>query len=181
MTNKQAGEILGYWRSIGQEGWFRKNEAIDAAIRERFGRWHQKAANRELEDWRSSPEDCLALVILLDQFSRNMFRASAMAFAQDDYALEIATKAVDAGFDTLCDPAMAYFFHLPFMHSERIADQRRCIRLFHARGGFEAIKFARIHHDVIARFGRFPHRTAVLGRPTTPAEQAFLDSGGFSG
>ena len=126
-------------------------------------------------------EGALALLILLDQFSRNMFRDSARAFATDYLARAIADRALARGFDQETDTTMRPFFYLPFMHSELLADQDRCLRLYEAFGDPEQLKFAVTHRDIIAKFGRFPHRNRVLGRETTPAEREFLDGGGFAG
>ena len=132
-------------------------------------------------DWAETPEGALALVLLLDQFSRNMFRGSPKAFAQDEMARAIAREAIDAGFDQEVAPDLRCFFYLPFMHSEAIADQERCVALCHALGAAAISRYAREHERIIRRFGRFPHRNPILGRHTTPAEQAFLDGGGFAG
>lgn len=172
--------VLEYWRSIGPQGWFRKDDAIDSEISARFGALHARAAARGCDDWRTAPHSCLALIIVLDQFSRNMFRNDARAFARDSYALDCAREALRNEFDRKVEPAMHHFLYMPFMHAESIADQRHCVALFHADGDAESLKYAIIHHDIIRRFGRFPHRNAALGRHTTPAEKAFLDAGGFS-
>lgn len=177
-TGHQA--ILDYWRALGPQGWFRKDEAVDREIGERFGKLHAEASAGLLDHWRGEPGPCLALVIILDQFSRNMFRGDARAFAQDALALQIAREAIAAGFDRQVDPVLRSFLLMPFMHSESIVDQQRAVALFHALGA-EGLKYAIIHRDVIARFGRFPHRNAALGRHTTRAEEAFLAAGGFSG
>jgi uncharacterized protein (DUF924 family) len=178
--NAEAQAVLDYWNSIGPKGWWRRDDKVDADIRSRFGELHTRAAGHELDSWRESADDCLALVILLDQFSRNLHRGDGRAFACDAYARELADHALRAAFDAQVDPALAHFFYLPFMHSEEIGDQYRCVRLFHAAGGGDALKFAILHRDIIQRFGRFPHRNKALGRPATPAETAYLDSGGFS-
>ena len=127
------------------------------------------------------PEGALALLILLDQFPRNMFRGAARAFATDPLARAIAAGALLKGFDAQVPPEMRGFFYLPFMHSEDLADQERCVALYQAAGDADGLKWAQEHADIIRRFGRFPHRNAVLGRASTPEEQAFLDSGGFAG
>jgi uncharacterized protein (DUF924 family) len=178
--NAEAQAILDYWTSIGPQGWWRRDDKVDAEIRDRFEKLHSRAAAHELDGWRESPDDCLALVILLDQFSRNLFRGDARAFASDRAACEIADHALRNGYHNEIDPAVRSFFYMPFMHSEEIADQHRCVRLFHAAGGGDALKFAILHRDIIQRFGRFPHRNKALGRSATPAETAYLDSGGFS-
>lgn len=174
-------DVVDYWKSIGPEGWFAKKDEIDRTIAKRFSGLYEHAAAGKLEDWRKAPDSCLALVLLLDQFSRNLFREDGRAFAQDPYAVDIALQAIADGFDTKVDPALKAFFYMPFMHSESILDQQRGIVLFQPLEAGDYLKFTRIHHDVIARFGRFPHRNPVLGRHTTPAEQAFLDNGGFGG
>jgi uncharacterized protein (DUF924 family) len=178
---RQAHEVIDFWKSIGPKGWFTRDDAIDAAMAEQFGDTHADAAAHKLDAWRAKPDSALALVLLLDQFSRNLFREDGRAFAQDAYALEVAQEALSNGFDPLVDAQIHHFFYMPFMHCESILGQRRCIALFQAIGSEESLKFARIHHDVIARFGRFPHRNSVVDRHTTPAEQAFLDEGGFGG
>ncbi len=163
------------------EAWWTKNDEFDKTIIDRFGATHASCANGELAKWEDEPDSCLALVILLDQFSRNMFRGDPRTFAQDEQALNAARKAIAAGFDRRCDPQISDFFYMPFMHSECIGDQNECVKLMHARSGEGGLKAAIQHREIIARFGRFPHRNQLLGRHTTPAEQAFLDGGGFSG
>ena len=174
-------QIIDYWKSIGPKGWFTRDDKIDAEIADKFGTTYEAAIAGELETWRAEPRAALALVLLLDQFSRNLFREDGRAFAHDGYATEIARQALSGGFDAKVDPELNHFFYMPFMHSESILDQRRCIALFHAAGSQESLKFAHIHHDVIVRFGRFPHRNPMVDRHTTHAEQAFLDAGGFGG
>jgi uncharacterized protein (DUF924 family) len=134
-----------------------------------------------LSGWEQSAEGALALLILLDQFPRNMFRSKARAFATDPLARAITAGAIVRGFDSQVPKELRNFFYLPFEHSENLADQERCIALNKAGGDQENLKWAEIHADIIRRFGRFPHRNAVLGRSTTPEEQAFLDTGGFAG
>jgi uncharacterized protein (DUF924 family) len=175
------GDVVGFWREAGRDKWFKKDEAFDRQIVERFGALHGKVAAGEKGDWSKTPEGALALILVLDQFSRNMFRDSAKAFAQDALARKLARDAIAAGFDLKVDPELGHFFHMPFMHSEEIADQEHCVRYFHSLGVEEALRFARIHEQAIRRFGRFPHRNSALGRHTTPAEQAYLDGGGFTG
>jgi uncharacterized protein (DUF924 family) len=178
-------DIIDYWRHAGPGRWFAKDAAFDEAIRLKFEPTHHAAARGEYDAWAKTPEGTLALVILLDQFPRNLYRGSAHAFATDAKARRIATDAVERGFDRAGPADLRSFFYLPFEHSEDIADQDRGVVLCEALeaetgdGGFA--KWARIHRDVIARFGLFPHRNAALGRDATPAEQAFLDEGGFAG
>ena len=172
--------VLAFWRTAGPERWFRKDEAFDNDFRRRFLLAHEAAASGELAAWSASAEGALALLILLDQFPRNAFRGSPRMFATDAQAREVARNAVDAGFDRQVAPELRNFFYLPFMHSERAADQDLCVRLARELGG-ESERFALHHRSIIERFGRFPHRNPVLGRASTPQEQAFLAEGGFSG
>jgi len=172
--------VLAFWRAAGPDKWFEKDAGFDAAISERFHATYEAAAARRL-GWDEDAQDALALVIVLDQFPRNMFRDSARAFAADPRAREVASRAIARGFDQRVPAAERMFFYLPFEHSEKLADQERCVALNRATGDAEATKWAEHHADIIRRFGRFPHRNAVLGRATTVEEQAFLDSGGFAG
>ena len=174
-------DILSFWRAAGEDRWFKKSDAFDAEIRERFlGLWHEASAGK-LAHWQDTDDGALALVIVLDQFPRNMFRNDARTWASDALAREVARRAIDAGVDTRVDQDLRSFLYMPFMHSEELADQERCIALFESIGQPDSAKWARHHADIIRKFGRFPHRNQLLGRDTTPDEQAFLDSGGFSG
>jgi len=172
--------VLAFWRAAGPDKWFTKDAAFDDAIRARFLAAYESAAGGRLA-WDDTPEGALALVIVLDQFPRNMFRGSARAFAADPLARKIAARAIDRGFDQRFTVPERGFFYLPFEHSEALADQERCIALNRASHDADAIKWAELHADVIRRFGRFPHRNKVLGRVTTPEEHAFLEGGGFGG
>jgi uncharacterized protein (DUF924 family) len=175
-------DIVAFWREAGEERWFKKDEAFDRDIAERFATVHADAARGRLADWADTPEGALALILLLDQFSRQLFRGKPQAFAQDGMAVDLARASVDAGHDRSVDPRLRMFFYMPFMHSETIADQQRCVCLFHRLvGATQGLKYALEHAEIIRRFGRFPHRNAILGRHTTPAEQSFLDGGGFAG
>jgi uncharacterized protein (DUF924 family) len=181
MTALLAKNIVQFWITAGPPRWFARDDAFDAQFRARFLDAHYQAARRELDDWMDNAEGALALVILLDQLPRNCFRGSVHAYATDPLARKFAERAIRAGFDLLVDPRLRIFFCLPFEHSEDIADQRRSIALCGKLGDETYLRYAQLHLDVIARFGRFPHRNAVLGRKTTDAEQAFLDAGGFAG
>ena len=174
-------EVVEFWRVAGPQRWYAKDEAFDRAIAERFGALHEQAATGALDGWAADPLGALALLILLDQFSRNLYRGSPRAFAQDERALSVARTAVDRGFDGQVEPQFRQFFYTPFMHSESIIDQERCVALCHSLSDPGNLPFARDHERIVRRFGRFPHRNAALGRHTTPAEQAFLDGGGFAG
>jgi uncharacterized protein (DUF924 family) len=174
-------DIIAFWREAGPERWFKKDADFDDEIRRRFLKIHEVAAEGNLAAWEKSAEGALALLILLDQFPRNMFRGQARMFASDPLARAIAAGAIVRGFDAQVEPQMRGFFYLPFEHSEDMADQERGIAFYKASGDADGLKWAEVHADIIRRFGRFPHRNAVLGRATTPEEQAFLDGGGFAG
>ena len=173
-------EVVQFWVDVGPGRWFRKDAAFDDRFRERFAAAHEAAARGELDDWLLAAEGALALLILLDQYPRNSFRGTARMFATDDRALEIAKQALASGFDDTAEPTLRLFFYTPFIHSERIENQDRALELYALLGG-DTARHARIHRDIIVRFGRFPHRNALLGREATADEQKFLDEGGFSG
>lgn len=181
MTLPSAAEIVAFWREAGPEKWFAKDDGFDTAIRERFLPAHEAAAAGKLADWERTAEGAYALILLLDQFPRNLFRGSPRAFATDAQALAVAERAIGRGFDQGYKPPEQRFFYMPFMHSEALAHQNRCVALCEAANDPEGVKYAEIHRDIIRNFGRFPHRNPVLGRETTAAEQAFLIEGGFSG
>lgn len=176
-------DVVAFWSEAGPAKWYVRDEAFDAAIRERFLAAHEAAARGELWGWEDTPEGALALLLLLDQFPRNLFRGSAHAFATDAAALGVADRAIARGFDASVEGPLRQFFYLPLMHAEDLDAQRRCVEAFEKLGaGFENnLKFAIAHLEIIERFGRFPHRNPVLGRITSAQEQAFLDSGGFAG
>jgi uncharacterized protein (DUF924 family) len=178
MTTIRPSDILRFWTEAGPERWFTKDDNFDADCR-RFEAAHLAAARREFDGWAETAEGALALVLLLDQFPRNLYRGTAHAFATDGLARRVAEAAVEAGHDRLVDLALRNFCYLPFEHSESLSDQERCVAL--SSFDPEALKWAVIHRDIIARFGRFPHRNPALGRETTPEEAAFLSEGGFAG
>lgn len=183
MASHTPADVMAFWREAGPARWFAKDDAFDAAIRDRFESLHHAAARGECADWASHWQGSLALLLLLDQFPRNLYRGSAHAFATDPLALAIASAAIAARQDGEAPPDLRVFFYLPFEHSERIEDQDRCVALCEALDaeGSDWSKWARLHRDIIVRFGRFPHRNAALGRETTAEEFEFLASGGFSG
>jgi len=181
MTLPKAADIVAFWRAAGPEKWFAKDDAFDAEIRQRFLPAHEAAAAGKLSDWEHTPEGVYALIILLDQFPRNLFRGSGRAFATDAQALAIAERAIAHSFDKSYQPPEQRFIYMPFMHSEALADQERCVSLCAAANDAEGVTHAEIHRDIIRDFGRFPHRNPVLGRETTAEEQAFLEKGGFAG
>ncbi|KFA90945.1 DUF924 family protein [Archangium violaceum] len=173
----------GYTQPRGR--WFEQDSSFDAECARRFLATHEKAAAGELQAWRDEPRGALALVLLLDQFPRNLFRDSARAFATDAQAREVARHALARGLDVPLPPVWRWFFYLPFEHSEEIHDQRLAVSLFEALvpqhpTGAGVLDYARRHHDIIARFGRFPHRNTWLGRESTPEEVAFLQEPGSS-
>jgi uncharacterized protein (DUF924 family) len=176
-----AAEIVAFWTEAGPKAWFKKDPAFDEAIRARFQETHFAAARGELAEWEETAEGALALVLVLDQFPRNLFRGGAHAFATDPLARRIAAHAVANGFDHTTPAALRYFFYLPFEHSEDAGDQELALELYAALGDPELVKWARLHADIITRFGRFPHRNACLGRESTAEELAFLAAGGFAG
>ncbi len=175
----EAAEVVTYWTEAGAKRWFAHDEGFDRDFRERFLGLHERAAKSELDEtWMRHAESALALVILLDQFPRNAFRGSARTFATDAHARIVADRAIVKGFDQQVPKELRMFFYLPFEHSESLADQDRSVALNEALGMPE---WAEKHRDIIRRFGRFPHRNALLARHTTPEEQKFLDEGGFAG
>src|ERR1041384_5682015 len=180
MSVESPAAIIAFWREAGPDRWFKKDSAFDNEIKRRFLATHEAVAAGKLTGWESSAEGALALLILLDQFPRNMFRGETRAFPTDPLARAVASRAILNGFDGAF-PDMRGFFYLPFEPSENLADQERGLALYKAVGDEDGTKWAMLHHDIISRFGRFPHRNAILGRVTTPEEQQFLDGGGFSG
>ncbi len=181
MTTDPATAIVTFWQQAGPEKWYKKDAALDDEIRQRFLSQYEAAAAGTLREWSQSAQGTLALLILLDQFPRNMFRGEARMFATDEQARTLAAAAIVRGFDAQVGADMRGFFYLPFMHSEDMADQELAIKLYAAADDAGGLKWAHLHADIIRRFGRFPHRNEVLGRTTTPEEQAFLDGGGFAG
>ena len=174
-------DIVGFWRQAGPAKWYARNTAFDEAIRLKFEPTHHAAARGEYDGWAATPEGALALLILLDQFPRNLYRGSAHSWATDPKARAIARAAIEAGFHRQVEPPLRQFFVLPFEHSEDLADQDFGLAVAAELDDPEIVKWATIHREIIARFGRFPHRNPALGRVTTAEEQAFLDEGGFAG
>ena len=176
-----AADIVNFWREAGPNRWFKKDAVFDDEICERYLATHEAAAAGKLTDWENAAQGALALLILLDQFPRNMFRGEPRVFASDQIARAIAAGALVRGFDSQVPNEMLGFFYLPFEHSENPADQQRAVAFYRTIGDADGLKWAELHADIIRRFGRFPHRNVVLRRASTPEEQAFLDGGGFSG
>ncbi len=179
-TAIEIRDVLDFWKSAGHVKWFTKDAAFDTEFRSRFLDTHFALARRERDDWIDTADGFLAAMILLDQFPRNAFRGSAHMFATDALALSFANRGIDADLDQAIDPGLRMFCYLPFEHSENMADQNRSVALCRDLDA-QTLDYAEQHRVIIHRFGRFPHRNAVLGRITTLEEQAFLDSGGFAG
>jgi uncharacterized protein (DUF924 family) len=180
-SNVTSADVVDFWRAAGPDKWFARDDAFDAEIAARFAKTHEDAAAGRLADWEATPEGTYALLILLDQFPRNLFRGSPQAYAGDALARAVAGRAIARGFDQAFENPERRFLYMPFMHSEDLADQERCVELCRASGDEDSTKWAIIHRDIIRDFGRFPHRNELLGRETTPEERHFLDGGGFSG
>jgi uncharacterized protein (DUF924 family) len=187
MTSPQ--DVIDFWFGAPgspefgkpRELWFRKSEETDATIRERFGADVEAALAGRRNDWARTPRETVALVLLLDQFTRNIFRDTPRAFAGDAQALRLVRGMVERGEDRTLAPIERWFIYLPFEHSESLPMQQEALRLFGqlaSEGHPDALVWAQKHHDVIARFGRFPHRNQILGRVSTPEELSFLQQPG---
>jgi uncharacterized protein (DUF924 family) len=181
MAVAAPSEIVSLWRQTGDERWFEKDDDFDRTVTSRFLPTYEAGSRGELAAWETNAEDALALVIVLDQFPRNMFRGSARAFAADPLARVVADRALARGFDKMTEQTLRQFFYLPFMHAELLADQNRSVQLYESYGDADSLRHAMTHRDIILKFGRFPHRNQILGRATTAAEDEFLKSGGFAG
>ena len=187
-----AGGILDFW--FGREDepgygefrnvWFQKDEDFDREVQTRFREDHERAANGDLDGWREEAQSALALVILLDQFPRNIFRGDAQTHATDAKAQEVSEHAIERALDRELPAFQRMFLYMPFMHSESIEAQRRSVELFQRLrdepGGPDVVSYAIGHRDIVERFGRFPHRNDILGRQTTPEEAEFLTQPGSS-
>ena len=187
IMDAQAQAVLDFWflapdnpgHGQSRAEWFRKDDAFDAQIRERFGALIDTAIDGGLRDWAATPRGALALILLLDQFTRTVYRGTPRAFAGDEQALALAVALTQDGQDQELEPTLRAFVYMPFEHAEDLAMQARAVELFQlltqSRDGFESmLDYAQRHQEVIARFGRFPHRNAILGRDSTPEEAAFL-------
>jgi uncharacterized protein (DUF924 family) len=181
VAKADPGEVMRFWLAQSDKVWFSADPAFDAAVRSRFAGLVEQAREGHLDDWAQSPDGALALVILLDQMTRNIYRDSPEMFAADGKALAVAKQAIAEGFDEDLPKHKRRWLYMPFMHSEDLDDQERSIELFTRSDISDSISFAVDHADIIRRFGRFPHRNVLLGRQTTPEESEFLAGGGFSG
>jgi uncharacterized protein (DUF924 family)/quercetin dioxygenase-like cupin family protein len=174
--DSEIDRVLSFWfDDLRPEHWFTVDETVDKEVDARFGSLYRRLAAGVPPEWEQTPESCLAAVIVLDQFPRNMFRGDARAFATDAAALEVADRAIGRGFDRALAPVRRTFLYMPFQHSERPEDQARSVDLFAALGDPQTLDFAKRHKEIVDRFGRFPHRNAVLGRASTEEELAFLE------
>ncbi len=175
------GDVLDFWfKELGPEDWYNKDDAIDATIRKRFGAQYEALARTTSAEVPTSARAALATVIVLDQFPRNMFRDLPKSFASDAHALAIARSAIARGLDRELAACERQFLYMPFQHSEDRGVQARSVELFANLGDAEVLRYAELHKAIIDRFGRFPHRSAVLGRAATPEEIAFLSESGSS-
>jgi len=185
-ADPRAAELLGFWfrGEPRDRRWFDKDAAFDQELRGRFLGLYEEAAAGGLQAWLHSPATCLARILLLDQLPRNMFRGSARAFATDKLALAAARHALERGYDASMRPEERLFMYLPFEHAESLAEQERGCTLMKPLEAFpqtnDAYRYACAHRDIIGRFGRFPHRNAILGRASTPEEIEFLKGPGSS-
>ncbi len=175
-----ASDVVAFWQDAGPEKWYAKDEAFDQSIRDQFGAAWQLAQGGGLRDWAVDAKGALGLVILLDQFPRNMFRDDPRAYETDAAALDVSGQMIANGWDRQIAEPMRQFVYMPFMHSEEMAHQDICIDLMENRmeEGNNALH-ARVHREIIARFGRFPYRNGPLDRDMTPEEQAFINDGGY--
>ena len=173
--------VVSFWKAAGPGRWFGHHPLFDAQVRRRLGVAQELAAEGLLDGWAATPLGALALCILLDQAPRNMFRGTPQVYASDAQARMVADAAIAAGFDRRVPRQLRQFFYLPFMHSESLQDQERCVALYRAAGDAFGRKWAEHHREIVERFGRFPHRNAILSRASTPEETRFLESGGFRG
>lgn len=175
-------DVIDFWFAEGsQANWWEQSDVFDGLIQSKFLELWEAACEGHLDNWMDTPEGALALIIVLDQFTRNLNRNSAAAFAQDEKALRLADIAIKAGLDMALDPDQRRFIYMPLEHSEDLQDQINCLSYMKERvGDGQAVIYAEKHLEVIEKFGRFPHRNKVLGRDSTMAELAWLDqNGGF--
>lgn len=175
-----VNDVLAFWFALPEQAWFEKSPSLDRECAVRFGQVHQIVSELSIDQVTATARQALAGVIVLDQFSRNMFRDTPRAFAFDDKARAVAEQALDRGLDRDLSQNERLFLYLPFEHSESLADQERSVSLFKELGHEDYARYAIAHRDIIARFGRFPHRNGILGRASTAEEEAFLQQPGSS-
>ncbi len=174
----RAEAVLRFWfEESTPKQWFAKDDAFDAAVRERFGDIHAAASRGDLDQWAETPDGALALIIILDQFSRNLYRGEARAFAHDEKTRKVLRRVLEKGWDKKVGADRRSFLYMPFEHSENLADQEHSVKLFKSLGE-ENLRYAIAHKKLIERFGRFPHRNAALGRVSTEGEKDYLSKPG---
>ncbi len=176
----RPSDVIAFWSEAGPSRWFARDDDFDRRFRETFIEAHEAACRGDFDGWQRTPGGALALILLLEQFPRNAFRGTPRMYASDTKALDIARVAIAAGRDRHIDVDLRLFFYLPFAHSEALADQERSVALCRALDE-KSLAHAKGHHDIVRRFGRFPHRNLILSRTMTDEEQRFLDEGGFAG
>ncbi len=172
-------DVLNFWfLEIDPSAWWKKDEAFDQHIRHRFSSLHTQAANCELYEWRNTATGRLAEIIILDQFSRNIYRDTPLAFAQDALALALAQECIHQKIDAQLTPPQRSFVYMPYMHSESLTIHSQALTLFESLGNENNLEFEIQHKDIIEKFGRYPHRNTILGRQSTEDEIAFLKQPG---
>jgi uncharacterized protein (DUF924 family) len=174
-------DIIAFWTRAGEERWFTRDAAFDGELAVQFGQVLKEAREGGFDSWAEQPQNALALVIMLDQFSRNIHRGSPLMFAADAKALSVARLSIARGYHQAMPATAARWLIMPFEHAEDLDAQWRGVGLFQMMGLNDMVPWAELHRDIIVRFGRFPHRNAILGRRSTPEEIAFLAQGGFQG
>jgi uncharacterized protein (DUF924 family) len=179
-TQATPAYVTNFWFSLTRADWFTASEGFDAALRHRFAALYERACAGGLDDWAETPHGALALILLLDQVPRNIFRNSARAFLSDEKALAVAKKAISSGFDRGLGKDERLFLYLPFEHAEDLATQDEAVSLIEELNDEEYTSYVRRHRDIIRRFGRFPHRNEPLGRTSTCEELEFLREPGSS-
>lgn len=179
-TQPEPRDVVAFWTAAGPTMWFVKDPAFDTRFRETFADLYGSAISGALGSWEATPEGMLALLILLDQYPRNSFRDTPRMYGSDELARAVAERGVASGRDRVVPVALRLFVYLPFAHSERLSDQDRSVELARTIGD-DNLRHAEHHRDIILRFGRFPHRNPILGRPMRPEEQKYLDEGGYRG
>jgi len=180
MTGKTPADAIAlcdFWFGAhAKPKWWDKDADFDAEIRRRFGALQGRAAAGDLSEWEETTKGSLALIVLLDQVPRNIYRDTPRAFATDSMALALAKRAIERGHDRDLEPEERLFLYMPFQHSENLKDQKRCVALIESLGTENTAEYAQRHLEIIERFGRFPHRNRILGRASTDEELAFLET-----
>jgi uncharacterized protein (DUF924 family) len=176
----QGKVVVDFWRDAGPSMWFAKDPGFDRRFREKFATLYEAAARGELAHWMQQPESALGLILLLDQYPRNSFRGTPRMYATDALARQMTSAAIAAGHDRVIEVPLRLFIYLPYGHSEDLADQERSVELSENVNA-HSVERAKHHRDIVRRFGRFPHRNAILGRQSRPEELRYLAEGGYAG